>query len=164
MCSHIPACPPADRSDRMTAQAIVSHPEQGWSLLCNGVVLFEDFGALLPDGSVLEPPRPVLADASGDSADWPPSDIARQRDGATGSPVAWDHSRGFSGGVGMMAAGVSAGQGVAVSGVETGLLLTPAGLAVDDEFVGGGLEPASTAARRSASPANQPHRPDRVQR
>ena len=26
------------------------HPEQGWSLLCNGIVLFEDFGELLPDG------------------------------------------------------------------------------------------------------------------
>jgi hypothetical protein len=28
----------------------VGHPEQGWSLLCNGVVLFDDAGALLPDG------------------------------------------------------------------------------------------------------------------
>ena len=27
-----------------------SHPEQGWSLLCNGVVLFEDLGELFPDG------------------------------------------------------------------------------------------------------------------
>jgi len=25
-------------------------PEQGWSLLCNGVVVFDDAGALLPDG------------------------------------------------------------------------------------------------------------------
>ena len=27
---------------------MASHPEQGWSLLCNGVVIFEDTGALLP--------------------------------------------------------------------------------------------------------------------
>jgi hypothetical protein len=52
---------------------MVSHPEQGWSLLCNGVVLFEDAGALLPSGRELAPPgivpavsyaaptRPVLA-------------------------------------------------------------------------------------------------------
>jgi len=25
-------------------------PEQGWSLLCNGVVVFDDAVALLPDG------------------------------------------------------------------------------------------------------------------
>jgi hypothetical protein len=27
---------------------VASHPEQGWSLLCNGVVLFDDGGELLP--------------------------------------------------------------------------------------------------------------------
>ena len=32
-----------------------SHPEQGWSLLCNGVVVFDDAGALLPDGRVVDP-------------------------------------------------------------------------------------------------------------
>jgi hypothetical protein len=32
---------------------VASHPEQGWSLLCNGVVLFDDCGELLPDGSVI---------------------------------------------------------------------------------------------------------------
>ncbi|MBV9098593.1 MAG: hypothetical protein JO079_11095 [Frankiaceae bacterium] len=32
-----------------------SHPEQGWSLLCNGVVLFEDTGELLPDGQAVAP-------------------------------------------------------------------------------------------------------------
>jgi hypothetical protein len=35
----------------------VSHPEQGWSLLCNGVVLFEDTGELLPSGKTLGPHR-----------------------------------------------------------------------------------------------------------
>ncbi|MDQ0491499.1 hypothetical protein QO019_006396 [Streptomyces thermodiastaticus] len=33
------------------------HPEQGWSLLCNGVVLFEDTGELLPDGRIIAPQR-----------------------------------------------------------------------------------------------------------
>ncbi|PNG95368.1 hypothetical protein SMF913_11393 [Streptomyces malaysiensis] len=35
------------------------HPEQGWSLLCNGVLLFEDTGELLPDGRVIAPCRPL---------------------------------------------------------------------------------------------------------
>jgi len=37
---------------------MTSHPEQGWSLLCNGVVIFDDGGALLPDGRALLPPPP----------------------------------------------------------------------------------------------------------
>jgi hypothetical protein len=32
-----------------------SHPEQGWSLLCNGIVLF-DAGTLLPDDEAIVPP------------------------------------------------------------------------------------------------------------
>jgi len=35
---------------------VAPHPEQGWSLLCNGVVLFEDYGELLPDGRMVSPP------------------------------------------------------------------------------------------------------------
>jgi uncharacterized protein DUF5999 len=30
---------------------VAFHPEQGWGLLCNGVVVFDDNGELLPDGS-----------------------------------------------------------------------------------------------------------------
>jgi hypothetical protein len=37
---------------------VAFHPEQGWSLLCNGVVVFEDTGELLPDGQVVAPHRP----------------------------------------------------------------------------------------------------------
>jgi hypothetical protein len=37
----------------------VSHPEQGWSLLCNGIVIFEDTGELLPDGALIAPHRPT---------------------------------------------------------------------------------------------------------
>jgi hypothetical protein len=36
--------------DRDAAHVVAAHPEQGWSLLCNGVVLFDDFGDLLPNG------------------------------------------------------------------------------------------------------------------
>jgi len=42
--------------DRMAAHVTVSHPEQGWSLLCNGIVLFDDAGALLPGGQEVIPP------------------------------------------------------------------------------------------------------------
>jgi Family of unknown function (DUF5999) len=31
------------------------HPEQGWSLLCNGVIVFDDMGEILPDGRVIAP-------------------------------------------------------------------------------------------------------------
>ena len=58
MCQHQPPCPPADASDREAAHVVVSHPGQGWSLLCNGVVMFEDTGALLPDGRCTPPHRP----------------------------------------------------------------------------------------------------------
>lgn len=58
MCSHQPFCPDANAPDREAARVIVSHPEQGWSLLCNGVVLFSDTGELLPDGRIVEPARP----------------------------------------------------------------------------------------------------------
>jgi hypothetical protein len=39
------------------------HPEQGWSLLCNGVLLFEDTGELLPDGQIIAPHRQVVTAA-----------------------------------------------------------------------------------------------------
>ena len=57
MCMHSPACPPADAPDRDAARILASHPEQGWYLLCNGVILFDDGGAILPDGSL----RPAAA-------------------------------------------------------------------------------------------------------
>ena len=50
MCSHVPHCPTADDETRDLAVVVSSHPEQGWCLLCNGVVLFDDDGELLPDG------------------------------------------------------------------------------------------------------------------
>jgi hypothetical protein len=59
MCQHRPACPPADRPDHDAARTVAFHPEQGWSLLCNGVILFDDTGELLPDGGVVAPHRPT---------------------------------------------------------------------------------------------------------
>ena len=59
MCHHhSPSCPDATAADHDAAAVVSRHPEQGWSLLCNGVVLFEDTGELLPDGSTVEPHRP----------------------------------------------------------------------------------------------------------
>jgi hypothetical protein len=56
-CPHLPACPPADRPDRAAARTVASHPEQGWSLLCNGVVVFDDLGEILPGGRVIPAPH-----------------------------------------------------------------------------------------------------------
>jgi Family of unknown function (DUF5999) len=60
-CSHQPACPDAQATDGEAALPVATHPEQGWSLLCNGIVLFEDTGELLPDGRIVAPHR--LTDA-----------------------------------------------------------------------------------------------------
>lgn len=68
MCHHIPQCPRADAMDRDAARLVSSHPEQGWSLLCNGVVVFEDTGELLPGGVAVAPhgrcPRPRIGQAA----------------------------------------------------------------------------------------------------
>ena len=55
MCEHQPRCPGALAPDRTAAHVVAGHPEQGWSLLCNGVVVFDDAGVLLPDGRALAP-------------------------------------------------------------------------------------------------------------
>ncbi|MFF0386878.1 DUF5999 family protein [Streptomyces sp. NPDC004286] len=60
-CTHRPACPSATSSDREAARVVAGHQEQGWSLLCNGVLVFEDTGELLPDGRVVAPRRPAAA-------------------------------------------------------------------------------------------------------
>lgn len=57
MCQHHPACPDAGAPDREAARVVAAHPEQGWSRLCNGVIIFEDTGELLPDGSMIPPHR-----------------------------------------------------------------------------------------------------------
>ena len=59
MCPHSPSCPDARALDREAARTVVSHPEQGWSLLCNGIVIFEDTGELRPGGAFIAPHRPT---------------------------------------------------------------------------------------------------------
>jgi len=57
LCRHEPRCPSPDAADRYRAHVLVSHPEQGWSLLCNGVIVFDDLGALLPGRGFLPAQR-----------------------------------------------------------------------------------------------------------
>lgn len=65
MCPHTPPGPAPSAPDRVAAHTIASHPEQGWSLLCNGVVIFDDTGELLPGGAFIAPHRPTDLAASG---------------------------------------------------------------------------------------------------
>ncbi|MEU8750428.1 DUF5999 family protein [Streptomyces chartreusis] len=55
MCSHQASCPSS--SDAHSAHVVAAHPEQGWSLLCTGAIVFDDSGELLPDGRVVAPHR-----------------------------------------------------------------------------------------------------------
>ncbi|HEX8768939.1 MAG TPA: DUF5999 family protein, partial [Jatrophihabitans sp.] len=57
---HLPRCPSAHDSDRDAARVVAGHPEQGWSLLCNGIVLFDDSGEILPDGHCIQARRAEL--------------------------------------------------------------------------------------------------------
>jgi hypothetical protein len=59
MCPHSPPCPSASDPDHEAARTVIAHPEQGWSLLCNGIVVFEDTGELLPGGDAIAPHRPT---------------------------------------------------------------------------------------------------------
>jgi hypothetical protein len=45
-CPHTPTCPASSDPNRLAAVIVAAHPEQGWYLLCNGVVLFDDSGYL----------------------------------------------------------------------------------------------------------------------
>ncbi len=64
MCKHQPECPAAEASDRDAARLIAAHPEQGWVLLCNGVVRFDDGGELLPGGRVIAARTTLLSRAA----------------------------------------------------------------------------------------------------
>lgn len=64
MCPHEPHCPSFEAPDRDAATILAAHPVQGWSLLCNGVIVFEDTGELLPDGRCVDPCRPEPAHAA----------------------------------------------------------------------------------------------------
>jgi hypothetical protein len=61
MCDHQPRCPEWWAPDHLAAQLLADQPQQGWTLLCNGVILFNDGGELLPDGRAVTPGRRRLA-------------------------------------------------------------------------------------------------------
>jgi hypothetical protein len=71
MCQHIPTCPTSEAPDREAARVVSGHPEQGWSLLCNGVIMFEDTGELLPDRSTVRPHRGLTHASYADAAVLP---------------------------------------------------------------------------------------------
>jgi hypothetical protein len=48
-CPHQPACPAAESLDARAARVVSDHWEQGWALLCNGALVFDDEGMLRPD-------------------------------------------------------------------------------------------------------------------
>jgi len=55
MCQHQPRCPRSRAPDHPAARIVAAHPEQGWSMLCNGVIVFDDGGELLPGGRGIPP-------------------------------------------------------------------------------------------------------------
>jgi len=44
MCQHLPPCPSRQALDHRVALIVAEHWNQGWSLLCNGVIIFDDGG------------------------------------------------------------------------------------------------------------------------
>lgn len=40
-CPHTPTCPDRFAADAQAARITADHPEQGWALLCNGLVLVD---------------------------------------------------------------------------------------------------------------------------
>jgi hypothetical protein len=54
VCSHQPSCP---ASDSHAPHVVAAHPEQGWTLLCDGAIVFDDSGELTADGRIVAPHR-----------------------------------------------------------------------------------------------------------
>ena len=83
MCTHDLACPAADAIDWWAARTITAHPGQGWTLLCNGALVFDDRGACSLTARVAtisDAPRPgfCFASRTGESSfsDRPPAQSA----------------------------------------------------------------------------------------
>jgi len=55
MCHHNPRCPASDAPLCCSAHVTADCTDQGWCLLCNGIILFDDGLFLTPGGEV----RPV---------------------------------------------------------------------------------------------------------
>jgi hypothetical protein len=60
MCSHQISSPRPGHEEQ--PHVVAAHPEQGWNLLCDGTVVFDDGGELLPDGRATAPCRVLPAD------------------------------------------------------------------------------------------------------
>ncbi|MFJ8762102.1 DUF5999 family protein [Streptomyces cyaneofuscatus] len=62
VCAHKPRCPAPTAPDHGAARVKAHLPDQGYALLCNGVVRMEDTGEVLPNGDVVAPHRiPLIA-------------------------------------------------------------------------------------------------------
>lgn len=57
MCQHQPRCQGWPAPDRLAARIVADQPGQGWSLLGNGVIVFDNGGELLPDCRAVTPGR-----------------------------------------------------------------------------------------------------------
>jgi hypothetical protein len=66
VCTQDPACPATDAIYGWAARNITGHPGQGGTLLCNGVLVFDEHGALLADGgaAIRRAPRMRLCSAA----------------------------------------------------------------------------------------------------
>lgn len=51
------SCEPWNSPAHTSAPVVADHHDQGWVLLANGVIVFDDTSELLPDGTVVEPHR-----------------------------------------------------------------------------------------------------------
>src|SRR3954454_16630332 len=47
-CRHETTCPSANSHDARAVAVVAYHWEQGWALLCNGLLVFDDEGVLAP--------------------------------------------------------------------------------------------------------------------
>ncbi|HLN68028.1 MAG TPA: DUF5999 family protein [Streptosporangiaceae bacterium] len=63
-CQHQPRYPGAIAPDHPAARVVATHPGQGWSLLCNGVMLSGDAADLLPDGRAVSPAAAYILTAA----------------------------------------------------------------------------------------------------
>jgi hypothetical protein len=64
MCQHLPPCPSRQALDHRVALIVAEHWDQGWSLLCNGVIIFDDGGEFVP-GPARRDDEPAVAVVAG---------------------------------------------------------------------------------------------------
>lgn len=64
MCRHEPPCPSAYAPDHEATHLLAFHRKQAWGLRCNGVIVFDDIGELLPDGHSVPAHRGLVVRAA----------------------------------------------------------------------------------------------------